>query len=322
MSWGAIPGPTDRELDVVGLGEISLDRVIERDAIPSPGGKQSARREHQAPGGQVATTLLACARLGLRTAFVGAVGDDAAAALALAPLESAGVGLSALQRIPGGATRRAIVLMEHPTGERSVLAQRDPRVRIESSLIDRELLAQARVLLVDGTDPEASIWAARAGRDAGAAVFLDADGASGDLEKLLPWIDFPVVSQCFAEGTGREVSVEAGLAALCRIGSRVAVATLGDRGALALDGDRMLESAAFEVTARDTTGAGDAFRAAWIAAALDGVGLEQALLEANAAAAMNCTGQGAQGMLANRETLAEFLRTHRQRGWRGPSGHG
>ena len=129
---------------------------------------------------------------------------------ALAPLEAGGVDLSALQRVAGGATRRAIVLVESQTGERTVIEQRDSRVRIETGLLDRALLAQARALLVDGTDPEASIWAARAAREAGTAVFLDADSASGDLEKLLPWVDFPVVSQRFAEETGRGILIDFG----------------------------------------------------------------------------------------------------------------
>jgi sugar/nucleoside kinase (ribokinase family) len=319
MSWQAIPGERERELDVVGLGEISLDRAIELDRMPVVGGKQTARREWDAAGGQIATAVLGCARLGLRTAFVGAVGDDAAAEQALAPLRAGGVDLSGLQRVAGGRTRRALVLVERRDGERSVIERRDERVAIDTGACDRRLGSRARALLVDGADPEASLWAARGAREAGTAVFLDADGPASALEKLLTCVDFPVVSQRFAEEIGRSSSVRAGLERLSAAGARVAVATLGERGAIALAaGGRLLRSAAFEVVARDTTGAGDAFHAAWIAAALAGEDLEQALRMANAAAALNCVAQGAQGGLASRAELAGFLQTHRQRVWRSP----
>lgn len=321
MSWGPIPAAGRRALDLVGLGEISLDRAIELDRMPVAGHKQTARAERDAPGGQIATAVLACARLGLRCAFVGAVGDDAAAKTALAPLRSARVDLTGLQQVAGGHTRQAFVLVERRGGERSVIGRRDARVSIDTGALDRALFERTRALLVDGADPEASVWAARAAREAGAAVFLDADGRVGELEKLLRWVDFPVISRRFAEEIGRGTSVPAGLEALCAAGARIAVATLGEYGAIALTGvgGRLLKSPAFEIAARDTTGAGDAFHAAWIAAVLGGEDLEQALRMANAAAAINCVAQGAQGGLAGREQLAAFLSTHRQRAWRGSS---
>jgi len=335
MSFGAIAAADERSLDLIGLGEVSLDRVIELDEMPRPGGKHAARSERDSPGGQIATAVLGCARLGLRTAFVGAVGDDDAADRALAPLETAGVDLAAVQRIRGGRTRKAVVLVEHRGGERSVIEQRDPRVSIDAALLSTAQLEGARALLVDGSDPQASLEAAQRARAACVAVFLDADRPVSELEKLLPWVDFPVVSQGFAEEIGRGISesskasisprdrISAGLEVLCRAGARVAVATLGERGSMARSGNREWCSAAFRVAARDTTGAGDAFRAAWLAevlAAEDGdENLELALRRANAAAAMNCLEQGAQGGLASCESLDEFLSTHRQDEWHGPS---
>jgi sugar/nucleoside kinase (ribokinase family) len=87
----------------------------------------------------------------------------------------------------------------------------------------------------------------------------------------------------------------------------VAVATLGDRGAIALQGARTLEARAPRVEAVDTTGAGDAFRAGWIVAALAGEALAGCLRVANAVAAMSCTGPGAQGRLPTRAELERFL---------------
>ena len=320
VSWGSIPDVGQRALDLVGLGESSLDRTIELERMPLAGHKQRARGERTSPGGQIATAVLGCARLGLRCAFVGAVGDDDAADAALAPLRGEGVDLSALQRVAGGRTRRAIVLVEGRGGERSVIGQRDDRVAIDTAALERGLFERTRAVLLDDSDPEASLWAARAARESGAAVFLDADGPLSTLEGLLPWVDFPVVPKHLAEEVGGGTSILAGLEALCVAGARIAVATLGEHGAMALTGvgGRVWRAPAYEVEARDTNGAGDAFHAAWIAAALAAEDLEPALRMANAAAALNCAAPGAHGGRAEREAIAEFLRATPPGGWRGP----
>ena len=77
--------------DVVGLGENSLDRIVTLDGWPSPGAKLSLEESGVHPGGQVASAILGCARLGLRCAYLGAVGQDEAAGTVLAPLRRAGV---------------------------------------------------------------------------------------------------------------------------------------------------------------------------------------------------------------------------------------
>lgn len=310
MDWPAIAAASERELDIVGVGEISLDRVLALPQFPAAGEKLAVLAEHDRPGGQVATAILGCARLALRTAFVGAVGDDESAEQALQPLRSGGVDLRAVQRIASVATRRAVVLVEGADGERCVLERRDPRTRLDVDAIDPGLVSRSRAVLVDTTDLAASVWAARQARDTGAVVILDADDPTQPLDALLPWVDFALVNRSVADESGSQSSVESRLAALCQAGPAVAVVTLGEQGAVALHGERVVASPAFAVAACDTTGAGDAFRAGWIAALLEGAGLERALRLANATAAINCTAPGAQGALPTRSELTAFLAAH------------
>ena len=288
-AWGALRerGREPDAVDVVGLGEVSLDRRIGVQFLPGPGEKQAVRADQSFPGGQVATAMLGCARLGLSTRFIGAVGCDESADAALEPLVAGGVDVRAVQRIDGGSTRQAWVLVESVQGERSVIEKRDASVRVDTGQLDRNRIVNARALLIDVTDPDAAIWAARHARGAGIAVFLDADRLSPAAEKLLPWVDFPVVSQRFAEEIGSGVSILAGLRQMLEIGAVTAVVTLGERGALAVDAQGEYQSAAFEISPEDTTGAGDAFHAAWITAAIAGKDLESALRMANAVAARN-----------------------------------
>jgi sugar/nucleoside kinase (ribokinase family) len=80
-----------------------------------------------------------------------------------------------------------------------------------------------------------------------------------------------------------------------QFGSRLAAATLGRGGVLAWDGQRLVHRAAYDVSVADTTGAGDIFRAGFIYGLLQGWPLERQLDFSCAAAAMNCTAQGARG---------------------------
>jgi sugar/nucleoside kinase (ribokinase family) len=302
-----------RAIDVVGLGEISLDRVIVVDELPLAGGKAPAQSETARAGGQVATAVLGARVLGLRTRLIAVVGDDDAARASLAPLAAAGVELAHVLEIPGVPSRTATILVESRSGERQVFGRRDPRLRMASERPQRAVISDARLLMVDASDPEASLWAARVARDASVPVLLDADERWSGEADLFECVDFPVVAGRLAEEWG-DGSVSRGLRDLARFGGRMVVATLGQRGSLALDTraqGREIATRAFEVDVVDTTGAGDAFRAGFAYGLLAGADAQTTLELANAAAGLNCEGPGAQGGLCGESQLHARLA-----GWR------
>src|SRR5207244_4145584 len=106
-------------------------------------------------------------------------------------------------------------------------------------------------------------------------------------------ISFPIFAEHVPPAlTG--VSDPAGaLRALRRLHDGIMVVTLGIAGAMALDGDRLVQVPAFSIEAVDTTGAGDVFRGSFIYGYLNGWPIEQTLRFANAAAAVSCTRLGA-----------------------------
>ena len=324
MSPKPSPGPLApvraraAEFDVVGIGQSSLDRVCLLEAPPPLGGKAALLGSYELPGGQIATAMLACARLGLRAAYVGTVGDDAAADRVLAPLARAGVDLRGVKRVVDAPTRSATVLVDARSGERTILGYRDSRLALAPTDLEPGSIERAGCLHVDAVDVEASAFAADAARRAGVPVVLDADGPGPGLEKLLAKVDFPIVSRALAEAMGGRGGLQAALAELCALGARLAVVTLGEYGALARLGERLIESPAFRVDARDTTGAGDVFHAAFVLGLLEGLEFESILRVANAAAAMSCRALGAQGGLPTRSELDAFLREHSPAAWRHP----
>ena len=314
------PGPHRRtELDVVGLGEISLDEICLVDDLAGVGllDKAPLREFERRAGGTIATSVLACARLGLRGSLLGATGKDEAGALARDPLAAAGVDLSGVRELARVATRTAVILVDRHKGARCVLFHRDPLLSLSAgggAKLQPEEIVHARALLLDTSDPEAALWAAGVAREAGIPVLLDADQPWPNPQALLSLVDFPVVPQHMAEEIGGTGNVRDGLRALLQSGAKLAVATRGEQGALALSRDtEWLESPGFAIEPVDTTGAGDAFRAGFTAGLLEGLNASQVLELANAAGALNCLALGAQAGLPTRPELDVLIRSQPRR---------
>jgi len=337
-------------MGVLGVGECSLDLLVEvegplpersKRALPAAGARfvealargdrapgalalpgQSeigAERVALRPGGQVATAMLGCARLGLETRFVGAVGDDGAAARILEPLAAAAVDLESVSVLAGVASRLALILVDPASGERRVLEHRDPRLRIPFRA--DWLSERTGALLVDGSDLEASLAAAHEARRRGVPVVLDLDVPAPEASELLALADFPVVSRAFAEEHAGTTNLRDAMRVLREDAwsdargqtDRLAVITCGEQGALASVGDQLIEVPAFPVVVRDTTGAGDAFRAGFVWALLEGRRGQALVQRASAVAALNCSGRGAQEGLPTLAAVRKFLEEHHVR---------
>jgi sulfofructose kinase len=300
-----------RDFDVFGVGQNALDRVCAVDGLLQLGEKRALPECRELPGGQVATAVLTCARLGLRCAYAGKVGDDAARELVLAPLREAGVDLSGVRTVAGAPTQTAVILVDRPSGERTLLWHRAPALQIAPGDVDRASIESARALLLDAGDPEAAAWAAGIARNAGIPVILDADLYRPELAQLLTRVDFPLVSQAFAESFSGSGSIRETLRMLLGRGARLAAVTLGRRGSIAASGEGVIEVPAYAIDAKDTIGAGDAFHGAFAWGLLEGWDAPRVLRAANAAAAMNCRFPGAQGGIPDRAELEAFLRSGR-----------
>jgi sulfofructose kinase len=309
-----------RDLDLLGIGQCSIDHVCTVEGLPRFAGKDAMLAYEVLPGGQVATALLAGARLGLRGSFVGSTGSDAASETVLAPLAAAGIDLERVRRVPGATTRLAVILVDRASGERTVLWYRDPRLRLRREDVVPAQIARARCLLLDGDDPELAAYAGGVAREAGVPVVLDVDALAPGIEELLACADYPVVSRHFAESFGGDGKVRSGLDRLLSLGARMAVTTLGELGALARAPEGEVASPAFRIAPRDTTGAGDVFHAAFVWGLLEGLEPEALLRAANAASAISCRALGAQGGLPTRRELEAFLRDHEPGPWRDPDG--
>jgi sugar/nucleoside kinase (ribokinase family) len=280
-------------IDVVGFGECSIDYVYVVPALPAANvSKVRVSSYFSACGGQVATAMAACSALGLRASYLGPVGTDDNAQRVLTELRAEGVIVShAIVR--EASTRYAVILVDKRSGDRCVLWDRDPRLRVSPGDMPPDLFDGARVLHVDGVDEDASIAAARIARSRGLIVTSDIDSTTERTAELVDAVTVPIFAEHVPAQLTGETGVEAALRALRLTHDGLLVVTLGERGSAALDGDRFHHAPAPRVNAIDTTGAGDVFRAATIYGLLQHWPTEELLRFANAAAAKSCMHRGA-----------------------------
>ena len=251
------------KIDLVGVGLNATDTLIRLPHYPALGSKVEFRSADILPGGQVATAVAACQQWGLRTRYVGKVGDDSAAAMHRAEFERLGVDTH-LVSAAGCASQQAVILVDD-AGERTVLWKRDNALTLQPDELRREWISDARVLHLDGHDTAAAVAAASWARDAGIPVVADLDDLYPGVETLLDKIDYLITSRDIpGRLTGQQDLRQSLPAVRSRFGCRLTAATLGQEGVLAWDGSRFHYASAFRVQPVDTTGAGDIFHAGFI----------------------------------------------------------
>ncbi|MDX2182044.1 MAG: PfkB family carbohydrate kinase [Bryobacteraceae bacterium] len=287
------------DFDVLGIGLNATDTLILLPKFPAYSGKEPFREEILSPGGQVASAVAACAKLGLRAAYVGTVGDDLRGRVQMESLAGSGIDISGVQVRRGCPNQTAYILIDEATGERTVLWQRAECLRLSPEEIDPALIARTRLLHIDGHDTAAVARAAEIARGLGIPVTVDVDTIYHGFERVLPNVDYLVTSSEFpARWTNESDPFQALTTIQEEFGMRVAAMTLGAQGALALVDGKFHYSPAFVVNCVDTTGAGDVFHGAFCYGVLEGWEIGRTLDFSNALAALNCTALGARGRLA------------------------
>ena len=289
-----------------------VDLLVGVERHPAPNTKQPAQWLKYSPGGQAATAMVACSRLGLRARYVGRCGDDEHGSRVLKSLEHEGIDTSACLISPETPNGFSVILVDEKSGSRTVLWSRDPNLQLAPELVRREIVCAGRTLLVDCHDTAASTLAARYAREAGIPTVVDVERVRPGIDELLSEIDVIITAEEFpTELTGKSER-GAALGAIRDMYSAAAICmTLGGEGSLALVGDSEIRTPSFQVPVVDSTGAGDVFRGGFIAGWIRGgesTAVEEIFRYANAVAALKCRGVGAQSAIPNPDEVDALLR--------------
>src|SRR3989475_3611104 len=281
--------------DIVAIGLNATDTLIRVPRFPAFDSKAQILSSSLLPGGQAATAAEACRRWGLRSRYVGKIGDDAAGRLQREEFAREGIEAHLIE-VPNCASQLAFIIVDQCTGERTILWQRDDRLDLRPEELPEEWIRGARLVHVDGHPCAPAGTAARRAREAGAVVTADLDNIYPGVEELLEHVHFMISSRDFPERLlGLPDLLESLPEITRRFGCRLSGATVGRDGVLAWDGTQFHYCPAFRVGTVDTTGAGDVFHAGFAYSLLRGDILPVILEFSCAAAGLNCTALGARG---------------------------
>jgi sugar/nucleoside kinase (ribokinase family) len=301
--------PDNREFDVVGFGLNAVDHLVTIPRFPQFNSKVRLSDHCQMPGGQVSSAMVGVQRLGLRATYIGKVGYDNEGRMLIESMQKEGVDCAGLMIAVGAKTQGAVIIIEQFSGERTILWYHDDGTRIAPEELKREMITRGRVLHIDGFDTAAAIQAARWAHETGMPVTIDLDTAYPGIDALLPLVDCLITSQGLANELAGTMDEQEALKRLNRkFGCYLVAMTQGARGALAYVEERFIASSAFRPPViRDTTGAGDAFRAGFVYGLCKGMSIEETMRVANAVAALQCREMGARDGLPTEAELKRFL---------------
>lgn len=298
------------EIDFLGLGYTGLDTFSVVPYIPLDD-KVEIKQILIQPGGPAATATYAAAKLGCRTAFLGAIGRDDQGKAILDAMAACGTSAAGMAVRETGQTPTAYCWVDEASGKRSIAWTRGSIRPLDPSELDEKLIRRARLLHLDGHQTAAALAAVEIAQAAGVTVALDAGTLVPGIETLVARSHIVIASEKFAErftgGSDPEVSVKT----LFGQGRKFSAVTLGSRGSIGFDGKTVYRQPAFAVNVVDTTGAGDVFHGAFGAAVLRGMDWAGCLRFAAAVAALKCTKLGGRTGVPTLAEAETFLRNHK-----------
>ena len=225
----------------------------------------------------MATALVALSRWGIPCTFAGVIGDDPFGLQIRAGLEAEGIDLQGLLVRRGLESQFAFIAAEPGLGRRTIFWQRPTGPSPHPEELDFDLIRRAKILHTDGLFPEAALAAAKAAREAGVPVIVDAGSFREGMLELARLSDYFIVSSAFARSLAGREDPLAACREMAAVGPGLVGVTLGKEGYLALDRGRLIRRPAYPVAAVDTTGCGDVFHAGFIYGVLQGWTTDQSL---------------------------------------------
>ncbi len=288
--------------EIAVVGSINLDISVVVPALPLPGETILGGDALWNGGGKGANQAVAAAKLGRRVAMIGAVGDDSAGADLLVDLASHGVDVGEVATLAEVPTGLAMIVVDE-RAENSIVVSPGANDRVSSSqIIDSRALAQASIVLVQYEIPATAVEAVAElapgrlivnpapARASSAAVLAAARVIVPNRGELALLVNA-------SEASSTDELVDQARALGC--GGAVVI-TLGSAGSLIVEGDTVIEVAAKQVVAVDTTAAGDSFCGALGDALVDNASMREAVEWATRVSAVTVTRRGAQISLPTR----------------------
>jgi sulfofructose kinase len=302
----------EKKLDVIGFGDPFQDLVIRLSQLPPTNVNMRMDDYCFQGGGNVATAMVAAARLGLRSAVLGNVGDDLLGRMILSDLRYNHVDVSRMKTNENARSNFCLCMAEQANQGKEFISKGGDFSPLQPSELDRAFIRSARVLHIGNFTP-AIVQACEWMHEAGGIVSIDAAYYRPDIFKNYRHIDLFIASETYYNTMRREEKIEEKtgfedvLRAIQAKGPSTVIVTLGAAGCKGVSGSRYFEIPAFQVETVDSTGAGDVFHGAYVYAWLQGWEAERCCRFCSAVSAIKCTRMGGRSGIPTLPVISRFL---------------
>ncbi len=298
-------------VEVVGLGALNIDKVYKVERIANPGEEVFIIDEHISPGGSAANTIYALAKFGVKSGFIGIVGNDYYSNLIIEEFKKVGVDTSKIKRVNGKCGE--VICLVDKSGERCLYVNPGVNNLLEINDDDIEYINKAKILHMSSfvsnkqLEEKKRILKRIRAKISFAPGHVYVEKGLKEIYDILERTHILFLNKSEAEKlTGRNYREAA--KSLLNIGPEIVVITLGSEGCYVLTEKEEFYSPAFNVKPVDTTGAGDAFAAGFLFGIIKGYDLKTSARIANKVASLCIQKYGAREGIPSKEELEKFFR--------------
>ena len=294
-------------VQAVCAGVITIDTIALVDKYPGEDERVLANEISRAGGGPAAVAAVALSRLGIKSAVVGTIGDDADGKEVLRIFAKEGVDTSGIS-IGSTATAGSVIVASKEHSARAI-STRQPVVQAPINDAAKQLIANAQYLHVDHVGIK-RLGEMGVTRGKGPQISFDAGYGVESFDPIVVDLFVPTDRQMALRYPGIDLAVALENDSM-KAGNTV-VATQGSAGSAGFSPETGLVTApGFKVEVTSTLGAGDVFHGALVAQLIQGHSLQEAMRRANAVAALSCRGLDGQSMIPTTTELDAYLEAHR-----------
>ena len=293
-------------VQAVCVGVITIDTIALVDKYPSEDERVLANEISRAGGGPAAVAAVALSRLGVKSAIVGTIGDDADGKEVLRIFAQEGVDTSGIS-IGTTPTAGSVIVASKEHSARAI-STRQPVTQAPINAAAKKLIASAQWVHMDHVGVK-RLDEAGISRGNGPQISFDAGYGVETFDPIVVDLFVPTDRQMALRYPGVDLAVALENDSM-KAGNTI-VATQGSAGSAGFSPETGLVTApGFTVEVTSTLGAGDVFHGALVAQLIQGYSLQEAMRRANAVAALSCRGLDGQSKIPTTTELDAYLEAH------------
>lgn len=297
---------------VVGVGHLCVDTLGVVDVYPEVNTSKRVESMEVQPGGGASQAMVAIARLGGDSGFIGNVGSDKNGDYLVKGLEDEHVDISCVER-KEGISNFSFVCVSRLTGTRNMFNYHDKLPDIKFDAKKENYIAHAKYLHVDTTHQNNVYAACLIAHKHHVPVSMDASSMRPDNQLnllLAKQADILITNELYPCKLMEDENKERALKEMAKWGQKIIMMTLGEKGSLTIIKGEPVYFPAYKIHCLDSTGAGDVFHGAFLQALLLGYDFQHAVQFSSAVSALKCQSLGGRKGIPTFEATLKFMEEH------------